>query len=223
MKKIIISIISIPVLFILILAVNYIIFQHTVKQISQGKPITQSDTIKQALLVIDIQEGTTGNYSDYEYYKMKSDEIINTINLLADSSVKSQIPVIYIKTVLHNFLINILNDTYAPESPGARLDARLNLVSDVVFSKDKSDAFCNSALDSFLVKNAVNKLVFTGLDLSGCVNSTLLAADNRNYDICLISDAVLAKSDSVKEEKIDEFKQRGYDVISSTEYFEAIQ
>ena len=220
MKKIIISIVSILILFILVLVINYMIFQHTAVQISKGEPITQKDTVKQALLVIDIQEGTTGNYSDNDYYIMKSQELINTINLLADSSVKNNIPVIYIKNEITNFLINILNDTYAPGSPGSKLDARLNMVSDIIINKDKSDAFSNSALDSFLIKNEINNLVFTGLDLAHCVNSTIVAAENRKYNICLISDAVLAKSDSLKKAKLDEFKLRGIKVIPSNEYFE---
>jgi nicotinamidase/pyrazinamidase len=222
MKKIIISIVSILILFILVLVINYMIFQHTAVQISKGEPITQKDTVKQALLVIDIQEGTTGNYSDNDYYIMKSQELINTINLLADSSVKNNIPVIYIKNEITNFLINILNDTYAPGSPGSKLDARLNMVSDIIINKDKSDAFSNSALDSFLIKNEINKLVFTGLDLAHCVNSTIVAAENRKYNICLISDAVLAKSDSLKKAKLDEFKLRGIKVIPSNEYFEIV-
>ena len=222
MKKIIISIVSILVLFILVLVINYLIFQHTAVQISKGEPITQKDTVKQALLVIDIQEGTTGNYSDNDYYILKSEDLINTINFLADSSVKNNIPVIYIKNEITNFLINIINDTYAPGSPGSKLDARLNIVSDIIIIKDKSDAFSNSALDSFLIKNEINKLVFTGLDLAHCVNSTIVAAENRKYNICLISDAVLAKSDSLKKVKLDEFKLRGIKVIPSNEYFEII-
>ena len=222
MKKIIISIVSILILFILVLVINYMIFQHTAVQISKGEPITLKDTVKQALLVIDIQEGTTGNYSDNDYYIMKSQELINTINLLADSSVKNNIPVIYIKNEITNFLINILNDTYAPGSPGSKLDARLNMVSDIIINKDKSDAFSNSALDSFLIKNEINNLVFTGLDLAHCVNSTIVAAENRKYNICLISDAVLAKSDSLKKAKLDEFKLRGIKVIPSNEYFEIV-
>ena len=74
MKKIIISIVSILILFILVLVINYMIFQHTAVQISKGEPITQKDTVKQALLVIDFQEGTTGNYSDNDYYIMKSEK-----------------------------------------------------------------------------------------------------------------------------------------------------
>lgn len=222
MKKIIISIISIPVLIILILAVNFFIFQHTGTRISEGVPITQSDTKKRALLVIDIQEGLTGKSSVEDYYIMKSQDLINTINQIADSSSKNNIPVIYIKNEITNLLLNILNDMYAPESPGSKLDERLNLASDIILNKDKSDAFSNSALDSFLINNEINKIVFTGLDLAHCVNSTILAADNRNYDICLISDAVLAKSDSLKKVKLDEFKQSGFEIISSKEYLKTL-
>jgi nicotinamidase-related amidase len=222
MKKLIISIISIPVLIILILAVNYFIFQHIATQISVGVPIMQKDIKKQALLVIDIQEGTTGKSSVEDYYIMKSHELINNINQIADSSNKNKVPVIYIKSEITNFLINILNDTYAPGSPGSKFDTRLNLVSDIIINKDKSDAFCNPALDSFLIKNEINKLVFTGLDLAHCINSTILAAENRNYDICLISDAVLAKSDSLKKVKLHELKQSGFEIISSNEYLDKI-
>lgn len=223
MKKIIIAILSVLLLIILILVINFFIFQNTAVQISQGSPISKKDTVKQALLVIDIQEGTTGSYSDEDYYKLKSEDLISTINQIADSSARHNIPVIYIKNEITNFLINILNDTYAPGSPGSKLDTRLNLVSDIILNKDKGDAFSNPALDSLLIKNEINKLVITGLDLAHCVNSTILAAKNRNYDISLISDAVLAKSDSLKEVWLDKFNQSGIEVVPSSNYFENIQ
>lgn len=218
MKRIILSIVSILVLIVIILTVNYIIFQKSAVKISEGEPIATWDTVKQALLVIDIQEGTTGKSSAEEYYILKSEELINTINQVADSSVQHNIPVIYIKNEIRNFLINILNDTYATGSPGSRLDSRLNLVSDIILNKDKSDSFSNPALDSILVEKKINKLVFTGLDLAHCVNSTISAANNRNYDICLISDAVLAKSDALKKVKLEELKKSGFEIISSNEY-----
>ncbi len=222
MKKIIIAIVSILVLSILILVVNYLIFVNIGSRISKGKPIVKKDTIKQALLVIDIQEATTGNSSVDDYYIMKSEGLINKINSVATSSVSHDIPVIYIKNEITNLLINVLNDTYAPGSPASKLDSRLRIVSDYVINKDKNDAFSNPALDSILIKNEINKLLFAGLDLAHCVNGTILAAVNREYDISLISDAVSAKSDSLKQVKIDEFKQRGFEIISSHEYLENI-
>jgi len=222
MKKIIIAVLSLLVVIILILIINYMIFQHTAVQISRGSPISQKGTVKQALLVIDIQEGTTGSSSDEDYYKSKSEDLISTINQIADSSTRYDIPVIYVKNEITNFLINILNDTYAPGSPGSKLDARLSVVSDIILNKDRGDAFSNPALDSLLIKNDISKLVITGLDLAHCINSTILAAKNRNYDISLLSDAVLAKSDSLKKVWLDEFSQSGIEVTSSSKYFETI-
>jgi len=69
MKKIFISIVSILVLSILILVVNYLIFVNRGSQISEGEPILRTYTIKPALLVIDIQEGTTGKSSVEDCYK----------------------------------------------------------------------------------------------------------------------------------------------------------
>jgi len=218
MKKIIIAIVSLLVLSVAVLVVNYIIFVNIGSQISEGDPIIKTNTIKPALLIIDIQEGTTGKSSASDYYIMESEELINKVNKIADSSSIKNIPVIYIKSEISNFLINILNDTYAKGSPGAELDSRLKIVSENILNKDKSDAFSNSRIDSILIKNEINELVFTGLDLAHCVNSTILAAVNRNYDICLIEDALLSESDSLKIVKLDEFKQSGFEIISSREY-----
>jgi nicotinamidase-related amidase len=222
MKKIILSIVSILALCIIILAVNYYIFDKNSEIISTGEPIVLYDTVKPALLVIDVQESITGKYSDNEYYKKKSEALINTLNRVADSSVKNKIPVIYVKNEITNFLLNILNDSYAKGSPGGEFDARLKTVPDFIITKDKGDAFSNSSLDSILLKHNINKLIFTGVDLAYCVNSTIQAAANRKYTICLLSDAVLSKSDSLEKVMLDRFRESGYEVITSQEYYESL-
>jgi nicotinamidase-related amidase len=222
MKKILLSIVSILVLCIVIIAVNFFIFQKNSKVISKGKPILKGNTIKQSLLVIDIQEGLTGKLATSDEYLVKSDELITNVNQIIDSLVRKDIPVIYVKNEISNFLINILNSSLAKGSPGAELDSRLNVVSNYVINKDRGDAFSNPLLDSILIKKEINKLVFVGLDLAYCVNRTIEAAHNRNYDICIISDAVLSKSDSLKNEMLNKFKQSGYEIISSRKYLDKI-
>jgi len=101
------------------------------------------------------------------------------------------------------------------------LDSRLRVVSAFIINKDKGDAFSNLLLDSILISGDINKLVFTGLDLARCVNSTILAAANRHYDICLISDALITKDpDSLKQDMLEKFKQRGFEVMSCEEYLQ---
>jgi nicotinamidase-related amidase len=222
MKKIIIAILSILVLSVLILAVNYVIWDQSGSQISQGKPIIRKETTKRAVLVIDIQEGITGKSSTSDFFRMKSEGLISVVNRITDSSARNDIPVIYVKNEISNPLINILNNSLAKGTPGAELDSRLKVPSQYVVNKDKSDAFSNPLLDSILITNDINTLVFVGLDLAECVNSTILAADNRNYDICLISDALVANPDSLKDVMLDKFKQKGFEIISSNEYFEGL-
>ena len=222
MKKIILSIISILVICVAVIIINFIIVEKNASVISKGKPIIKNNETKQALLVIDIQEGLTGKLATSDSYQINSEELISNVNQIADSSVKKNIPVIYVKNEISNFLINILNSSLAKGSAGAELDSRLNLVSDYIINKEKGDAFSNSRLDSILVKNEINKLVFMGLDLAYCINSTIQAAENRNYDICLISDAVLSESDSLKNEMLHKFKQSGYEIISGREYLERL-
>ncbi len=223
MKKIIIAIVSLLVLSVLILAVNYVIWDHRGSQISQGKPIIRKETTQRAVLVIDIQEGITGKSSTSDFFRMKSEELISVVNRITDSSSRNGIPVVYVKNEISNPLINILNNSLAQGSAGAELDSRLKATSSYIVNKDKSDAFSNPLLDSILINNDINKLVFVGLDLAECVNSTILAADNREYDICLISDALIANPDSLKDVMLDEFRQRGFEIMSSNEYFRSLR
>ena len=137
-------------------------------------------------------------------------------------SSRYNIPIIYVKNEISNPLINILNNTLAKGSPGAELDSRLKIASDYIINKNKADAFSNPILDSILIKNNINKLVFTGLDLAQCINSTILAAVNRKYKICLISDAVITNPDSLKNGILEKFKQSGFEIISSEEYIKRI-
>jgi nicotinamidase/pyrazinamidase len=222
MKKVIISFVSILVLSVLVLVVNYVIWDQRGSQISQGKPIVRKETTKRAVLVIDIQEGITGKSSTSDFFRMKSEELIGVVNRITDSSARNGIPVVYIKNEISNPLINILNSSMAKGSPGAALDSRLKATSTYIVNKDKSDAFSNPLLDSILISNDINTLVFVGLDLAKCVNSTILAADNREYDICLISDALVTNPDSLKDVTLDKFKQRGFQIISSDEYCESL-
>ena len=222
MKKMVILTVSILMLSILILVVNYVVVEKNASEISEGRPIIQKETKHPAVLVIDIQEGITGKSSTSDVFVTQSEELIRVVNRIIDSSARNDIPVIYIKNEISNPLINILNSSLAKGSPGAELDSRLRIVSDYVLNKDKSDAFSNSLLDSILIDNDITTLVFTGLDLARCVNSTIMAAANRNYDICLISDALISDPDSLKQGMLETFRQRGFEIMSSEEYFQSL-
>ncbi len=224
MKKIVIVTASILAASILVLVVNYIAVDILQSQISEGKPISPEEPKKEAVLVIDIQEGITGKSSTSDVFVVQSEELIDVVNRLVDSSARHNIPVIYIKNEISNPLINILNNSLAKGSPGAEFDSRLRVGSAYIINKDKGDAFSNPRLDSILISRDINKLVFTGLDLAHCVNSTIQAAANRHYDICLISDALISEyPDSIKQDMLEKYRQRGFEVTSSSEYLQSLR
>ncbi len=85
------------------------------------------------------------------------------------------------------------------------------------------DAFGNAPLDSILVSRGINKLYFAGLDPAYSIGNTVAAARNRNYRVGLITDAIISESSSLKKKKIQEFSDKGCEVLSSDEYFKKLQ
>ena len=213
------SIIGIIAVFIIVLVINLIIFEHRGSTISEGTPIKKSKTEVPALLVVDVQEATTGAVSTSECYTRNSDALIQKINTIIGFCDQNNIHVLYIKSEISNWLINILNDSYEKGSTGAELDKRLSIVSDNIISKDKNDAFCNPLLDTILIKNKVNRLYIVGLDAAHCINSTIEAALNRQYRISVIKDAVISETDSLKNLMFDKFLANNVHLLSTEEFF----
>jgi nicotinamidase/pyrazinamidase len=212
-KKIIFGIIGTIILLVVIVFVNLVITGKNESIISKGQPIENYVERNYALLVIDIQEATTGDVSMYPFFKMNSDDLIKKINQITESFKIQNIPVVYIRSEITNPLINLINNSYAKGHPGARYDRRLKLVSDLEVVKKYKDSFRKTNLDSILTSNKVNELYIVGLDAAECVNGTVEAALNRNYRVNLIEEAVLSKSKEMKDSMIVVFRDRGVRVI----------
>jgi nicotinamidase/pyrazinamidase len=219
MRNVLISIPIVIVIIIGLFAFNLILYRKNASNISLGTEI-QADIIERpALLVVDIQEGTTGYLSDIDFYKSSAGPLIARINQLIDSTGKYKIPVIYISNEVTNYLLNLVNDKLAQGSPGVLMDKRLKKVSGYLIMNQKMDAFGNPKLDSILTSRGINKLYFTGLDPAYSIANTVVAARNRNYKVGLIQDAVISESGSLMKKKLSEFGEKGCEVISSDVYF----
>jgi nicotinamidase/pyrazinamidase len=212
-RKIIVGIIGTIILFVGIVILNLIIVGRNELIISKGQPIANYGKPNCALLIIDIQEVTTGDVSMYPFFKENSVDLIKNINQLAERFSVQNIPVVYVRSEITNPLINLLNNAYAKGSVGARLDKRLKKVTDLVVVKKYQDSFRNTNLDSILTSKKVNELYIVGLDAAECVNGTVKAAQNRNYRVNLIEEAVLSKSKEKKDSMIVSFIDRGVRVV----------
>ena len=214
MRRIIFRILGTIVLIIVVLIGNLLLFEKRASVVSEGEPIATFDVVRPALLVIDVQEATTGKSSLNKYYIANSEDLIRTINGLTESFHLHNLPVIYIRSEIRNPLINLLNSSYAAGSPGARFDKRLNLVSDMKVVKSRNDAFFKTSLDEVLRQHQVNKLYIVGLDAAHCINTTVAAAQNRNYDVALIRDAILSESEQMKDSMMTVFQARDAKLVS---------
>ena len=212
-KKIMLGITGLIILFISIVFINLLITGHAGSVITKGLPIENYTHPESALLVIDIQEATTGNLSMTPFFKEKSEEFIKNINRVIDSCKTRDILIILIRNEITNPLINLVNNSYAKGSPGAQFDKRLNTTSGIVVVKKAMDSFKNTNLDSLLTSNKVSKLYIVGLDAADCINATVEAAQNRKYNVNLIEEAILSETTESRDSMIIVFKERGVNVL----------
>jgi nicotinamidase-related amidase len=179
-------------------------------KISEGAAIAKYAEPKSALLIIDMQEGTSGSLSKHENYISESEAAIRRINELAERADAIGILVVYIRQETSNLLLNLFTGSALAEgTAGTEIDRRIRVVSDHIFPKSKMDAFSNADFDRFLINNQVNFLYITGLDAAYCVKRTSLAALNRGYEVKLVEDAIISESDELKQASIEEIKAAG--------------
>ena len=214
MKKILIRTLIVIGSIILILLINLVLFTFIASRTTEGVPITASGSDNTALLIIDIQEGTTGTISVTESYKDQSDELIRNLNLITQTALEKNWSIIYIRSEVVNPLINLLNNTMARGSEGAELDKRLIPMSETVVTKRRNDSFNKTTLDQILEENQTGKLVVVGLDAISCVNQTVQAALNREYQVSVIQEGIISEKDSEKNRILDEFREMGVEILS---------
>jgi nicotinamidase-related amidase len=219
-KKILLWFFGILILLIGFFYINLKVYQKRSSIVSEGKPIEQYDSNKSALLVMDIQEYTTGEVSVNEVFKKAADVTIPVINSITEYADAHGTTVVYVRSIISNPVINLINNSLAEGNPGAELDRRLKIVSDHIVPKEKQDAFNNTILDSILINNEISRLVLVGLDAAHCVNSTIEGARNRGYDISVISDAILSDPDSVKYNMLESYASRDVKILTSEEYLQ---
>lgn len=199
--------------FIAVVLINLIIAGKNEAIVSTGTPIENYGIRHPALLVVDIQEATTGAVSVYPYFKENSAQLVESINQAIDSFHTRNLPVVYVRSEITNPLINLVNSTYAKGSEGAKYDRRLKVVSDLEVVKSVKDSFRKTRLDSILVAHKVNELYIAGLDAAECVNATVEAALNRGYRVIILEEAVISKSATQTDSMMVVFKKRGAGIL----------
>ena len=133
---------------------------------------------KQALLVIDVQQGLF----ERSIPIYKAEEVLANINILIDKARRSNAPVIFIQHSSEGSL------KYGTDAWQLHPEIQ-PLADELIIHKHEGNAFAGTSLDDELKKRAVGELLITGLVTHGCVKATSLGSLDRGYRTLLVSDA----------------------------------
>lgn len=151
-----------------------------------------------ALVVIDLQNDITKNYRNII-------EKVNTAILWAQSV---GMHIIYIK---HNN-ITAGTRTLKPGTKGAELVPELNVVSNNIFVKTKSNSLTSEAFCDFIKANGIDEFYICGADATACVKSTCYNMTKAGYTVHVLSDCVTSYDLKKIDEMIAYYASKGCEV-----------
>jgi nicotinamidase-related amidase len=170
---------------------------------------------KKALLVIDMQIDYIDENGKFPIEKKQINNLIATTNYIIDDFYNNNYEIIYMKNVFRkNDIKNIFRNFAVIEgSAGAEIDPRINMRSDIIFTKYTPDSFSNKRFENYLTRNQINELYVCGVKADECVYETAVSAFNRNYIVNYISNAVGSSSIKDIENAIVKLRKKGINII----------
>lgn len=163
-----------------------------------------------ALVVIDLQNDITKNYK----------EIIEKVNTAIDWAVKKNLWVIYIQ---HNNL-SAGTRTFKPGTRGAELVPEMNVVSEHIFAKTKSNALTSKAktksnaltseaFTAFLQEHGITDFYIAGADAAACIKSTCYNMAKKGYTVHVLSDCITSYDKKKLPEMLAYYESKGCAVV----------
>jgi ureidoacrylate peracid hydrolase len=166
-------------------------------------------TIAPALIVVDMQNGFVSKGGSYDKIGMNTPnyrEIIPKLKDMIEFCRSKGIPIFYTEAVkeasgivmltkIHNILPKSRQERLKVPIcirgtwDGVTMDELKPKENDPVVIKRRDSAFQDTELRVWLQSEGINLLVFTGIDTSICVETSLREGFNMGYDVAIISDA----------------------------------
>ena len=153
-----------------------------------------------ALVVIDLQNDITKNYK----------EIIAKVNEAIDWAAKKKLWVIYIQ---HNNL-SAGTRTFKPGTRGAELVPEMNVVSDHIFTKSKSNALTSEAFTAFILEHGITEFYIAGADATACIKSTCFNMTKGGYTVHVLSDCITSFDKRKLPEMLRYYESKGCSVMT---------
>jgi nicotinamidase-related amidase len=186
----------------------------------------QSVAGRTAMLVVDMQYGFL--HPNASLYVPAGRNIIGSVALVIEACRKHDVPVIFTEFVYSEAVPCLRGDPFGvehlPAAPGqptgyghpssncligpnpGRGAESAETISELAPREDELvirahgyDKFYGTPLDLALQSRGIDRLLVTGVTTDVCVNSTVLAAANRNYRVTVITDGVATLDDSIQD------------------------
>ena len=161
----------------------------------------QKKSEKKALLVIDMQ-------NDYLWDKRKAmftydtRELTGNVNKAIHKYKEKGYDIIYIKHILPKIMWGVGFSIRGTK--GAELYSDLDLVSDHIFEKNRSDTYTAKAFREFMKAQDYSEVVLCGVDECGCVGATAKGAVKTGAKVRMIEDCIGRRFPDKKVQKMRE-------------------
>ena len=156
-----------------------------------------------AFVVIDLQNDITKNYK----------EIIAKVNEAIDWAVQKGLHIVYIQ---HNNL-SAGTRTFKPGTRGAELVPELNVVSDYIFTKVKSNALTSEAFADFIQERGISEFYVVGADAAACIKSTCYNMAKSGYAVHVLSDCITSYDKKKLPELLAYYESKDCEVLALSE------
>ena len=165
------------------------------------------------LIVLDVQE----YYTNYKLSDISTQNVIDSINYVINKMNRNN--VIYIKRI-HKVLnltlsypfIYISHDTMA-----MRLDKRLNLVNEYIYTREKPNAFTQKELNDFLKQNNAKEIVMIGFLAEEFLYKSVIKGKKNGYDMYVIPEAIIGRTEKSKNDVITKLTKEGIRILHINE------
>lgn len=183
--------------------------------------------INPALLVIDMQNGFVSKGGSYDLMGInviKYRDVVPSLKRLISLCRKAKIPIFYSQAVREESGIDLLTRSHRilPKSRSERIKRRPICIrgswdaeivdelkpsfDDHVVIKRRDSVFQDTEVEVWLRSLGIDSIIFSGIDTSICVESSLRDAFNHGYDVVLISDATASNNQSHYNSTLDNIR-----------------
>jgi ureidoacrylate peracid hydrolase len=200
--------------------------------------------IRPTLIIIDMQNcfvSKEGSFDKLGYKINKYQKIVPTVKYIYKKAKSLRIPVFFSQAIRERSGIDMIEKVHKilppkrlerieriPLSVRGTWDAEIidelkPDSKDLIVEKRRDSIFQDTEFEMWLKSLKINTLIFTGIDTSICVESSLRDAFNKGFDVILLSDATASLNSKFHKTTLSEVKENFGLVFESKELFRRLK